>query len=312
MQYVIGVDVGGTKIAGALVDRQGHFILLHQVSTPALEGPQAVLGATMSVIKTLLANATHEQHTVSAVGIGAAGQINLNTGDVAYAVDTLPGWAGTRISTPVREQFGLPVIVDNDVNAMAVAELRFGAGRGYQSGLFAAVGTGIGGALILNGQLWRGTNWSAGELGHAVAVWNGDRVCNCGQAGHLEAYAAGPAMARRYARLRGLEESTDLRPVVWAAQHGDTVAQDVIVEGAHILGSVLSGLVNVFDPQVLIVGGGVAELGEWWWTPFQQALRANPLPASKKVHLHVAQLGNSAVLIGAAWLAWERLECESV
>ncbi|MBI1277471.1 MAG: ROK family protein [Anaerolineaceae bacterium] len=307
MQYVIGIDIGGTKIAGALVHRDGQFCSLQQVSTPAQEGPQAVLGATIQLIKSISAVAANEGHEVIGIGIGAAGQINIETGDVTYAVETLPRWTGTRIATPLHEQFGVPVVVDNDVNAMAIAELKYGTGRGFQNSLYVAVGTGVGGALILNGQLWRGTNWSAGELGHMMAVWNGDRVCNCGQAGHLEAYAAGPAMARRYAQLCGLEESTDLRPIVLAAKQGDTIAQDVIVEGARILGTVLSGLVNVFDPQALIIGGGVADLGEFWWMPFQNALRANPLPASKKVQIHLAQLGNNAVLIGAAWLAWEKL-----
>lgn len=307
MRYVIGIDIGGTKIAGALVQRDGQYTSLQQVPTPAQEGPQAVLGATVNLIKSLFAIAVNEGHEVIGIGIGAAGQINIETGEVTYAVETLPGWAGTRIAKPLSEQFGVPVVVDNDVNAMAIAELQYGAGRGLQSSLYAAVGTGVGGALILNGQLWRGTNWSAGELGHVMAVWNGDRICNCGQAGHLEAYAAGPAMARRYAQLRGLEESTDLRPIVSAAKQGDRIAQDVIIEGARILGTVLSGLVNVFDPQALIIGGGVTELGEFWWMPFQNALRANPLPASKKVQIHLAQLGNNVVLIGAAWLAWEKL-----
>ncbi len=307
-QYAVGIDIGGTKIAGALVDHGGQHISLQQVPTPASEGPQAIMSAVSQVIQRLLDAAVQKRTEIIGIGIGAAGQINVDTGDVVYAVETLPAWAGTRIATPLQNQFGLPVVVDNDVNAMAVAELAFGAGRSLQSSLYVAVGTGVGGAIILNGQLWRGTNWSAGELGHMMAVWNGDRMCNCGQAGHLEAYAAGPAMARRYCQLRKIEETTDLRPIVAAAQQGDILAQEVIVEGARILGAVISGLVNVFNPQALIVGGGVADLGEFWWTPFQEALRANPLPASKKVQIHLAQLGNNAVLIGAAWLAWEKMK----
>jgi glucokinase len=305
-QFAVGIDIGGTKIAAALVNRDGRCALYRETPTPASEGPRSVIHAVTSLVQTILDMAAQKRYEVVGIGVGAAGQINVDTGIVTYAVETLPGWAGTRIATLIENTFGLPVVVDNDVNAMAMAELQFGEGRGLQSTLYAAVGTGIGGALILNGQLWRGSNWSAGELGHVVAVWDGDRMCNCGQAGHLEAYASGPAIAQRYCHLRGLPESPDLRPVVAAAEGGDDLAKSVIVEGARILGTVLGGLVNVFNPQALILGGGVAQLGTLWWIPFEEAVRANPLPAAKKVQIRQAQLGNQAVLIGAAWLAWEQ------
>jgi len=305
-QYVLGIDIGGTKIAAAFVRQDGQCESYREAPTPASEGPEAVMSATVKVARALLDHANRQGFEVIAIGVGAAGQIDVDTGIVTYAVETLPGWAGTKIVEQLSDACGLPVVVDNDVNAMALAELQFGEGRGLQSTLYAAVGTGIGGALILDGQLWRGVNWSAGELGHVVAVWDGDRMCNCGQAGHLEAYAAGPAIARRYGQLRGLPESSDLRPVVAAAEAGDELAKGVIAEGARILGTVLSGLVNVFNPQALIVGGGVAQLDALWWKPFEEAVRANPLPASKKVQIRRAQLGNQAVLVGAACLVWEK------
>ncbi len=307
MHYTVGIDIGGTKIAAALVGRDGNCESYQQIPTPASEGANAIMRAVTALAQTLLDAAAQQRFEVMGIGVGAAGQINVNTGVVTHAVETLPGWTGTKITTELLDTFGLPVVVDNDVNAMAIAELQFGAGHGLQSTLCAAVGTGIGGALILNGQLWRGANWSAGELGHVVAIWDGDRMCNCGQAGHLEAYAAGPAIARRYCQLRGLPASADLRPVVAAAGLGDALATQVIAEGGRILGTVLAGLVDVFDPQALILGGGVAQLGELWWSPFEEAVRANPLPASKKVQIRRAQLGDQAVLIGAAWLAGEKI-----
>jgi glucokinase len=305
MATVIGIDIGGTKIAAGLVTRDGRVSHYSEASTPATD-PHAVMQTVIRLIDSTLQSARQEHLPVLGIGVGTAGQVNVDTGTVTYAVATLASWKGTRIADELTAAFGLPVIVDNDVNSMAIAELQFGAGAGLSSTLYAAVGTGIGGALVINGQLWRGTNWSAGELGHIPALWNGDEICNCGQGGHLEACAAGPALARRYYRLKGMEPSSDLRPVALAATQGDSIALAVITEGAQIVGTVLAGLVNVFDPQALIVGGGVVQLGDLWWKPFEDAVHANPLPASRAIPIMQARLGNQAVLIGAAYLAWEK------
>jgi glucokinase len=307
MQYIVGIDIGGTKIAAALVRRNGGCELFREVATPVSDGPLAIMNAVMDLTRVLLEAAARRGWDIVGIGIGTAGQINTQTGIVTYAVDTIPGWAGTEIADQICDRFGLKVAVENDVNAMAIAEMQFGAGHNLQSALYVGVGTGIGGALILDGRLWHGAHWSAGELGHMVAAWDGDRMCNCGQAGHLEAYAAGPAIARRYCQLAGWPESPDLRAVASAAAKGDRLAIQAIAEGAHILGVVLAGLVDVFDPQALIVGGGVAQLDDIWWMPFEQALRANPLPAAKGVKIRRSQLGNQAVVVGAAWLTWEKV-----
>lgn len=302
----IGVDIGGTKIAAALVAQDGSWSDLTRVDTPVSEGPAAIVRAVICLTEALHRQADAQHLSAVGVGIGSAGQIDVKTGTVTYAVETLPGWAGTALGADVAAATGLDVIVDNDVNAMAVGEMRFGAGRGFSSALYAAVGTGVGGALILNGELWRGANWSAGELGHIVLDWQGDRLCNCGAKGHLEAYAAGPAIANSYYRLKGMPETGDLRAVVQAAQSGDHDAVRVIAEGARMMGAALAGLVAVFDPEALILGGGVALLGEMWWAPFEAEVRASPMPAAQRVALLRAQMGNEAALIGAASLVWER------
>ncbi|MEZ4671733.1 MAG: ROK family protein [Anaerolineae bacterium] len=306
MPFTVGIDIGGTKISAALVTRVGQISVYNEVSTPATD-PKAVIQTVITLIRRISDIAASQHLKIVGIGVGTAGQVNVETGTVVYAVDTLSSWKGTEIAEVLSTAFALPVTVDNDVNAMAIAELRFGAGLGLTSTLYAAVGTGIGGAVVINGQLWRGANWSAGELGHIPAVWNGEEMCNCGQGGHLEAYAAGPALARRYYKLKGLEISPDLRPVALAAQQGDTVALSVITEGAQILGTVLAGLVNVIDPQALIIGGGVIQLGDLWWIPFEKAVHENPLPASRYISIKQAKLGHHAVIIGAALSAWEKL-----
>lgn len=306
MRCAIGVDIGGTKIAAAMVTQDGQVFAYNEIATPATD-PEAVMHTVIDLIQVILKSADEKDMTIVAIGVGTAGQVDTEKGIVTYAVDTLSGWRGVKIAEELSSAFSLPIVVDNDVNAMAIAELHFGSGVGLTSTLYGAVGTGIGGALVIHGQLWRGAHWSAGELGHIPAVWNGEVMCNCGQRGHLEAYAAGPAMAQRYYNLKGLETSTDLRPVVLAATQGDEMAQSVIREGAQILGTILAGLVNIFDPQALILGGGVAQLGDMWWHPLKQAIHANPLPSAKNIQILPAQLVGQAVLIGAAYLAWQKL-----
>jgi glucokinase len=305
--HAIGIDIGGTKIAAALVTAEGQCSHLKRVDTPISEGPPSIVKAVIGLAAALRQEAAAEDYAVVGVGIGTAGQVDVHSGTVVYAVETMPGWTGTELGAAVQGALGLPVVVDNDVNAMAVGEMHFGAGRGFQSALYAAVGTGVGGALLLNGELWRGVNWSAGELGHILVDWDGDRLCNCGSKGHLEAYAAGPAIANTYYRQMGLREAGDLRPVVQAADAGDPAARQAIAQGAGIMGAAMAGLAAVFNPQVLILGGSVALLGDGWWGPFEAAVRANQMPAAQKVILKQAERGHEAALIGAARLLWEHV-----
>jgi glucokinase len=251
----------------------------------------------------VLSAARRERLDVVAAGAGSAGHVDRRRGTISYASELLPGWTGLDLARELQAALELPVSVENDVNAMALAEAHFGAGRDFRHALYITVGTGIGGALIVDGRLWHGATWTAGELGHLVVDWNGTRRCNCGQPGHLEAYVAGPALAARYRERSGMEQPLDLVAVAARARAGDTIAAETIVEGARILGLALGGLLNVLDPQALIVGGGVAELQDLWWPALETALRANSMPGPARVAQRRAMLGVDATLIGAAWLA---------
>ncbi len=312
IRYALGVDIGGTKIAAALVREDGTVSGRSTTPTPVASGASGILAAALDLSCHVLA--ANPDMDVVAVGVGSAGQIDVARGTVTYASANLPGWAGLNLAAAFAAATGLPAVVDNDVNALAVGECRFGAGRGFRDLLCVAVGTGIGGAIVLDGQLHRGANWAAGEIGHLVAAWDGDQVCSCGRRGHLEAYASGPALAARYRRLAAAgaeagetrpptDSSSDLRDVAARAQAGDPLARRAIAEGAEILGLCLAGLLDALDPQALVIGGGVAELGEVWWRPLEAALRRNPLPGPAQIPLCRAQLGADSVLIGAAWLA---------
>ena len=303
---VLTIDIGGTKIAAALADQQGALSHYRTAPTPAQAGAQAVVAATIDLAREVCVAGRADGLAPKAVGVGAAGALDPAHGVVVYAGETLPGWAGTALAAELQAGLGLPVVVDNDVNVLALGELHAGAGRGFADLLVVAIGTGVGGALVVDGVVRSGATHSAGELGHLVVEVNGGRRCNCGGHGHLEAYASGPAIVARYQERLGRSDAVDLRQVAERARNGEPLASDVIVEGARILGGALAGLICVLDPQAVIIGGGVADLGDLWWPTLTAAVRANPLPGPAQVSLHPAQLGTRAVLVGAARLAQAR------
>ncbi len=300
--YALALDIGGTKIAAAIVNRQGVVIRRLVRATRADLGAAAILQTVRDAAREMLQNARQYALPIAAIGVGSAGQVNADLGAISYASDNLPGWSGLPLAYELEDALRLPVFVDNDVNALALGEHHFGCGRGYQEALYVAVGTGIGGALIRNGQIWRGSTWSAGEICHLVIDIDGMRRCSCGATGHLEAYTSGPAMTQRYREFSG-DPAADLRAVALLARQGDAHAIRAIAEGAQILGTALGGVLNVLDPQLLVIGGGVPEIGDLWWQHFETALRANPMPGPARIVVRPAELGLDAVLIGAAWLA---------
>jgi glucokinase len=305
---VIGIDIGGTKIAGGIVGPDGQVAHPQTIPTPATERAPGILRAIVGLVHDLLDAARREGVTVSAVGIGTAGQVDHARGIIIFAGENLPGWTGMPLADELGAALGLPVSVENDVNALALGEGRFGAGKDFASALYVAVGTGVGGAVVIDGKLWRGATWTAGEICHLLVDIEGKRRCTCGQYGHLEAYAAGPAMAARYGELAGVVgPPCDLRAVAEKACTGDPLAVEAIAEGARILGLAVGGLLNVIDTEAVIIGGGVPDLGTLWWEPFEAALRNNANPGPAKVALRRAELGGQAVLVGAALLALEEV-----
>ncbi len=299
---VIGVDIGGTKIAAGIVTSQGEALHVLRVPTPSADGAAAILAAVSGLGRHLLTIANAQNMPISGIGIGAGGQIDVNTGRVRYASSVIPGWAGAEIAQTVSAELCLPVRADNDVNVLALGEHRFGAGQPYADVLFVGVGTGVGGAVILNRQLMHGASFAAGEIAHLLVDYRGDRICGCGLPGHLEAYAAGPAIAKHYGKLAGLTTPCELPTVLRRANEGEQSAIDAIQEAGSILGKALVGILAVLDPQAVVIGGGVIQLGKLWWEPLLAEIRTNPLPGLAKIAVHPAQLGQNAAVIGAGAL----------
>jgi len=305
--YLLGIDIGGTKIAGGIVDAStGAVLLQERVATLAADGGAAVLARALS-LAARLRNAARSQDIgePAGVGVGAGGQIDPETGVVVAATDVLPGWAGTRLRDAFEERLGLPARVDNDVNALAAGECRWGAAQSARNVVFLALGTGVGGALIVNGRLHHGARGAGGELGHLVVVPDGP-PCTCGGNGCLEQYASGPALLARFHALGGDPAITHGTPLAdLAAREPNGPAARAIAETGKWLGLSLVSLANVFGPDRFVIGGGLASLGDRLLDPARRVLTARALPGVRSVPILPAALGTSASIVGAAALALE-------
>lgn len=297
MQHVIGIDIGGTKINGGIIGADGTIIAPYTHPTPQ-DHADAVVATVIDLCQRLYNEGQERDLTIERVGIGTAGMVNTATGEIVYANSNLPGWTGVRLGERVREGTGLAVIVDNDVNVLALSEGRLGIAREYDHILYLTVGTGIGGAIVQNGRIWRGAHFSAGEIGYLIAGRDTD-----GTPVNVEACASGKGIERLYTAKTG--KAHDLRDIAQSAQAGDDLARTIIAEGARLLGDVLGPVVCLLDPQIVVIGGGVPEIGDLWWHPFERTVRGYALPATEKVVLAQASLRTHAGLIGAGLLAMD-------
>jgi glucokinase len=326
MDLTLAVDLGGTKIAGALVDRSGQVGPVRTVPTPAQDGPDVVVRAVGRLLEHVLhdgwpggpegvvATDGDAGTRVRAVGVGTAGVVDVPAGTIVSSTDTFTGWAGTHLGAEVRAAASallhrdVPVHVQNDVDAHALGESWRGAAAGARSALVVAVGTGIGAGVVLDGTVLRGAHHVAGELGH-LPIGGADHLrCPCGRPGHLEALGSGAGMRRHYAWLSGDGSVLDARGVVALAQAGDRTARQAVRESAAAVGRGIAAVVTVLDPEVVVVSGGVAEAGVLWWRPMEHALRAELVDVLEDVPVVPGRLGVAAPLLGAAASAWRLVD----
>lgn len=292
---VVGLDIGATKTIAGLVTEDGQLLRSLQVATAP--SPPAILTAARALCETLI---TKAPTPVLGIGVGCAGVVDTRAATVIHANDNLPGWGGTELSE--LSIGGLPLVAENDVRAMAYGEATLGAGRDYDSLLCVTVGTGIGGALILEGEIWPGANFSAGEIGYLIIGWDGDQPMI------LDQYASGPAIERAWQAANEADERPPLTDISALAYAGDDIARAVIRRKAREFGAILAGYVTSINPQAVIVGGGVPQIGPLWWDAFAGAFRTNLPPLLASTQLLPAALGVEAVLLGAAMRAWRELD----
>lgn len=338
MTHVIGVDLGGTKTAAGVVSSSGEVLMSETIPTLNRAGGEAILDATATLIAGLVGRAVDAGLSVSGVGIGSAGVIDASSGVVVSATDAIRGWAGTelvaglsaRLPVSVRAAGGVrSVRAVNDVHAHALGEAWLGAAAGSSSSLMAAFGTGVGGSFVLDGAPVLGHRFVGGHVGHfasPLAVADGVPLpCVCGAAGHVEAIASGPALYESYLRFGGSVRLADDTRGVFAlassvrdaheegtgsydagadpaSADSRTAALRAIDAGAAAAGQAVGGLINILDPETVVISGGLADAGDLWWNPMEAALRMELLTPLASTPVLRATLGNTAAIIGAAKL----------
>ena len=315
---VLAIDLGGTKIISAVVTSLGGILSRNYCLTMAERGPRAVIDTLISNISGALSKAKLEICDMGGIIVAAAGILDTIHGVVAVSPN-LPGWRNIHLGEILFKQFGLATFLINDANAAALGENRFGIGKGIDYLIYLTVSTGIGGGIIIDGKLYSGADGCAGELGHMIIEGNGPK-CSCGNSGCLEAMASGTAMAKEVVDriekgevstvtqlVKGRLDKVDAKIVAIAAKEGDDLACQVIDKIAYYLGIGFVNLVNIFNPQMIIIGGGVSRMGGMLLEPAKRVMkeRAFKLP-SRNVRIVRSRLGYDAGVLGAAAHVFDR------
>jgi glucokinase len=312
MSLTVGVDVGGTKVLGGVVDASGKVLATSRRDTPR-EGGSELTKTIAEVALELM-----QSHSVSAVGVSAAGFVSSDR-KTMLATPNIADWNGVQLDLELTKLIGLPVVIENDANAAAWGEAKFGAGRNQAHMMMLTIGTGVGGGIVVNNQLYRGAFGIAAEFGHLRVVPEG-HLCGCGARGCFEQYASGSAL-RRHAR-EAISASPDLarnllargdgtidgltgQAITEAARDGDAVALAAFQTTAQYLGAGIASLAVLLDPSCVVIGGGVIDAGEILLAPTREAMKRYMPFAGKHPYPEIvaAELGNEAGLVGVADLA---------
>jgi len=299
---VMGVDVGGTTVKAALLDSDGREYGRCEQPTPRHVGPEAIVATIIDTVVELQRHVP-DAGRLRAVGLVVPGVVDAQHGIAVYATNL--GWRDLPIRQMVAEGVGLPVILDHDVRAAGLAELELGAGRGAHEMLFVALGTGIAAAVITRGQLATGATGMAGELGHLPVVPDGE-LCACGQRGCTETYASGAAISRRYSAVSGIS-GIPARDVISRASAGDDLAQRIFSDAIIALGRALVNYVLIMDPEMIIIGGGLADSGAALLDPLTSEVQGG-LAWRSAPTITGGRFGADAGRRGAALLAWRMLK----
>lgn len=310
----IGIDVGGTNVKIALVDGEGKIIYSNSVPTYAQMGYEYTVNNIKQAIRDLMKETNTDAKEIEGIGFDFPGQVDYKTGVVKLAPN-IPGWVNVPIAQMIEEEFNIPTRIDNDVRCAALGELKFGAGKGCENFVCITVGTGIGSGLVINGQLVRGAANAAGEIGHIKLQMNGGPICGCGDTGCLEAFASGPsivAMAQEYLKggkstkfreMAGADGEITPYIVAKAAEAGDPVAKRIFEIVGTYIGMGLVSVINLLNPEKVIIGGGVAAAGDLLFDPIRKTIKERAMVvAGNSVEIVPAELGNSAGVIGASML----------
>jgi len=316
-RYAIGIDIGGTNVPSAIIDENGKIIHTIHKKTVANEGPDGVIQRIIDSVNDLVKyfNESIKDGKLIGVGIGAPGTLDHKKGMVITSPN-LPNWKNIPLVDRISSKIKMPVFIDNDANCAAIAEHWIGAAKGTQNAILLTLGTGVGGGIIINNKIYRGSHGTAGELGHITISINGNK-CACGNFGCLEAYAsANAAIARAKEKLKSndavsslkTKEPSDItaKEIYLHAEQGDKLAQSVLIESGMFLGIGIATFANIFDPDTIIIGGGFAG-AEKYLIPaaIDEAYKRSFRSIMDNIKITAAKLGNNAGMIGAAKLAFD-------
>ena len=312
-KVAIGVDIGGTSVKLGVVDGAGKLLMRDNFSTKELKGRKAMIKKLVECIQALVKQAEAKGMKVRGVGVGAPGPIEVEKGFV-YFFPNIPGWKNTPFKQLLEKRLKMPVRIDNDANAMALGEYLFGAGKGADSLVALTLGTGIGGGIVMNGKLFHGHTYSAAEMGHMVINEKGP-LCACGNRGCVETYVGNGYFAAEVKRRlnagaksilsQWIKKGEVLTPLLvkQAAWKGDDFSKKMWEETAEHLATALAALVNILNPERIVIGGGISQQAGVLFKPLIRALNRKAFPiAVRSVKVVPAKLGADAGLIGAAAL----------
>lgn len=320
---VLAAELGATSIAVGIADLAGQVLAEHEEPADIALGPDHILGRVEELFDDLLAGVRSDEDSaelaVWGVGIGLPGPVEFATGKPS-APPIMPGWDGYPVRDRLTARFDAPVWVDNEVNAMALGELRAGSAKGQQDILYVKIGTGIGAGLVSGGKLHRGSQGCAGDIGHAAVADEAEVVCRCGNTGCLEAYAGGAALARdglaaaRQGRSEILADvlartgTVTAADISHAAQSGDRVSVELLTRAGRLIGSLLATLVSFYNPALVIIGGGVAGAGDLLLAAVRESVYRRSLPlATRELRITRSTLSDRAGLVGATFMVIDEL-----
>lgn len=317
--HLLVAEFGATSLAAAVSNLAGDLVAQEDEAFDIGEGPDAALSRVTALFHELVERTAVPADSLWGIGVGLPGPVEFSTAR-PVSPPIMPGWDAYPVRDYLSERFELPVWVDNDVNIMALGELRGGRARGEENVVYLKIGTGIGAGIVCGGKLYRGTQGCAGDVGHVAVPEGPDVVCRCGNRGCLEAVAGGAALAREGERAAKAGESPRLATVLAegreitaeevskAAQHGDPVSVELLLRSGRLVGEVLATIVNFFNPALILVGGGVAAAGDMLLKAIRESVYHRSLPlATRELQISFSPLGDEAGLRGAAAMVTDEL-----
>lgn len=314
-KYIIGIDLGGTNLKAGLVDRAGNIIHRFSVKTKYNADTQTISNQIFELIHNIIESVGCKRSDIIGIGLGSPGTID-KTGETILFSPNLPQWRNIPIKSIMMQQFQVPCVLENDANAAAWGEKWAGSGKGVNSLVMLTIGTGIGGGIVINNNIWRGAHNVAAEIGHMV-IQKGGRQCNCGNYGCVEAYASATAMVRRFkevlktgapSMLKVTDEIT-AKTISDAALRGDRTALDVLKETGCYLGVAVTNIMHILNPEMIVLAGGMTGSGDLIMDPIKQVTKGRVFEESyKDTKIVFSQLGEDAGIVGAAGCLLKELE----